>query len=338
MDCSKYSLIDLHLHLDGSLTADSVLKMAEICGEELPSYDRNIIAGMLKCPEDCSDLNDYLKCFDLPLSVLQTEETIEYSVYDLLKRLSEQGLVGAEVRFAPQLHLQKGMTQLQVVQAAVRGAEKAEKETGIISGLLLCCMRGDSNKAENAETVRIAAKLKGDIVVGCDLAGAEALFPTEGFEDIFNIAVDNGVPFTIHAGEAAGTDEIYTAVSFGALRIGHGIRSFDSPATLKMLSENGITLELCPTSNLDTRALDGINSISDYPVKEFFRNNVKVTVNTDDMAVSGTTLEFEYRKLFEYGLITEAQAEETVYNAVNASFLPDGKKQRLIKIVSERLG
>lgn len=330
---AKYALIDLHLHLDGSMTTQEVLEMSKMCTVSLPTTEITELDELLKCPEHCSDLNDYLKCFDLPLKVLQTKETIRFAVASLLKRLANSGLLYAEVRFAPQLHLMKGLSQTQVVESAVEGLHDALSDRGgkFTAQLILCCMRGKDNDTQNMETVRTAESFLGRGVCACDLAGAEGLFKTDRYKGLFQEACRLGVPFTIHAGEAEGVSSVEYAVSYGAKRVGHGIRAFDDERVKRMLSEKGVTLELCPTSNLDTKALNGVTSYEQYPIQQFLKSNVPITINTDNMTVSNTTLRKEFERLFEAGVITTEDAHRLVKNAVDASFQTEEQKAQLLQ-------
>lgn len=337
IDGGKYALIDLHLHLDGSISPDAMIRMAEMSDLQLPTTEHEALAKMLAVPEDCEDLTEYLQCFDLPQQVLQTEETISFSVYDLITRLSEQGLLYAEIRFAPQLHLQKGLTQQEVVEAAIAGLNDATSQTGMKANLILCCMRGQGNEEENLETVRLTKLYLNNGVVACDLAGAEALYPSSDYKDLFQYAKDIGVPFTFHAGEADDSSSVRDGMSFGAQRIGHGIRTFNDEATKKMIYEKDVFLEICPTSNLQTKALQGIENIKDYPLAAFFDSNVAITINTDNMTVSNTTLKNEFEKLLKNNVITPKQAEQVVYNAVNAAFLTQSEKEQLKSLCDKRL-
>ena len=196
-----YGLIDLHLHLDGSLSLESVRDLARMQNIQVEADDEQLLK-LLQVGPDCKDLNEYLEKFAFPCSLLQKPEAITRSVENLRRELKEQGLLYAEIRFAPQLHLLQGLTQRQVVQAAVDGL----KEEGVKANLILCCMRGDRNREENLETIRLTAEFLGKGVCAADLAGAEALFTTEMFVDIFALARELGIPYTIHAGEAAGGD------------------------------------------------------------------------------------------------------------------------------------
>lgn len=243
----NYGMIDLHLHLDGSLSVKTVRELARIQGVEV-SHDDSVLLKRLQVSESCRDLNEYLEKFSFPCSLLQTRNAIEKAVYNLQEELKAQGLLYAEIRFAPQLHTFQGLTQAAVVEAAVNGLEASNFK----ANLILCCMRGDDNYLQNMETVRVAAQYLGKGVCAVDLAGAEALYKTSDFEELFRFAREMGIPFTIHAGEADGPDSVRTAVRFGARRLGHGVRSVEDSALLRCLKETGITLELCPTSNLNT--------------------------------------------------------------------------------------
>ena len=193
---NPYALIDLHLHLDGSLSLASVRELAAMDGISLDD-DRTLLRR-LQVEPDCRDLNEYLEKFDFPCALLQTPAALTKAVSNLRRELARQGLLYAEIRFAPQFHLRRGMTQRQVVAAAAAGLEGA----GVKANLILCCMRVPNSREKNLETVRVAAEFRGKGVCAVDLAGAEALFPTGDFEEEFALARELGVPFTIHAGEA----------------------------------------------------------------------------------------------------------------------------------------
>lgn len=333
----KYALIELHQHLDGSLTPSDVRAMAALSGIELPEMDEATLQTRLSCPEGCKDLNDYLSCFDLPLLVMQRAEAISYAVSAVVGRLADQGLVYGEIRFAPQLHLNQGLTQEAVVQAAIKGLETVLKTRVIQAQLILCCMRGKHNQKANFETVRLAGKYLGQGVGACDLAGAEGIYRTGLFSPVFELARSLGVPFTIHAGEAAAVTSMEAAVAFGASRIGHGIRSYNAPEIQALLKEKQVTLELCPTSNLDTHALEGIHQIQDYPIGVFLKSGVAVTLNTDNPTVSRTTLENEFQQLFACDNIDETQSRVLVKNSVDAAFLPEAQKKALWTLCQARM-
>lgn len=304
--------IDLHLHLDGSLTPAYIIRQAEKQGVELPSYNEEELLEYLRAPRDCKDLNEYLEKFALPCSVMQTEEAVTDAVEDLCRRLKEQGLIYAEIRFAPQLHLQKGLTQRQVVEAAVKGLRVDED---FEAQLILCCMRMADNEEANLETVKVAAEYLKKGVAAADLAGAEGLFATADFAKVFAKARELNVPFTIHAGEAAGAESIRKAIQFGAKRIGHGVRCLEDEELVAYLREQQIPLEVCPTSNFQTRVVEG-----EYPLKTMLEKGLCVTLNTDNMTVSDTTLEREFQIAEKILGLSEAQIQKLKANSVKAAF------------------
>ena len=277
--------IDLHAHLDGCITTEIARKLAALQQITLPAATDEELLSLLSVPDTCENLNDFLKCFDLPLSLLQTEEALEEAVYLILSEMKEDGVIYAELRFAPQLHTQKEMTQETAIHAALRGLKRAP----IPGNLILCCMRGDLNQKENLETLELAKKylVEDGGVVAIDLAGAEALFPTENYEALFAKAREYQIPFTIHAGEAAGPDSMWKALEMGALRIGHGIAAIQDESLIKELVTQKTALEVCVTSNVQTK---GVRSLEEHPVKRLYDAGVHVTLNTDNRTVSGTTL------------------------------------------------
>lgn len=337
IDPSNYALIDLHLHIDGALSPEAVVKMAEMSQTALQTNDILLLEKHLTVNANCKNLNDYLECFEIPISIMQTTESISYAVYDLVKRLDAQGLIYAELRYAPQLHTKKGLTQEEVVTASIDGLNKGLSETSIKAQLILCAMRMEDNHKANLETVQLVSQYLGQGVAALDLAGAEGLFPTEHFKSLFDYANTLDIPFTLHAGEAVGPESVDQAIDFGARRIGHGIRSIEKEKTLKALAEKGIPLEICPTSNLQTKAVPEVFELKDYPLNKLKDAGIKITINTDNPRVSGITLREEFERLFKSNLITEADARDFVTQSINAGFLSDSQKEALRKIAESRM-
>jgi adenosine deaminase len=324
INAKKYAIIDLHLHLDGSMSLECARSLAKKQGIALP--DDKELLSRLRVSDDCRDLNEYLERFDLPLSLLQTAEAISESVERLCNELQSQGLIYAEIRFAPQLHLQKGLTQEEVVLAAIEGLNRSD----FFASLILCCMRGADNREANIETVRLVKKYLEKGVCAVDLAGAEALFPNEGFVDVINYARSLSLPMTLHAGEALGADSVASAIELGADRIGHGVRSIEKTEILKSLAEKKIPLELCPTSNLNTRVFD---DLKDYPIRTFLESGVLITVNTDNMSVSATTLAEEYQRLADALELTEADLKKIALCSISATFLDSKGREKIFDMV-----
>ncbi len=304
--------IDLHLHLDGSLTPAYVIRQAKKQGMELPVWDEKELVKYMTAPVDCKDLNEYLEKFDLPCSVMQTEDAITDAVRDVCGQMETQGLKYVEIRFAPQLHTKKGLTQRLVTEAAIKGLPDGG---ALEAKLILCCMRMEDNEKENMETIRMAKEYLGKGVAAADLAGAEALYPTASFEAVFRKAKESGVPFTIHAGEADGPESIWMALKFGARRIGHGVRCLEDEKLVEYLREHRIPLEVCPTSNFQTKAVKG-----EYPLKKMLEKGLCVTLNTDNTTVSGTSLEKEFNLAVNKLGLTEKEVEILKENAEKARF------------------
>ena len=310
-------MIDLHLHLDGSLRPETV---RELLVEEGIDLSLEEVTGMLTVSKECKDLNDYLRTFEYPVKVLQKAANIERVVMELGMDLHAEGLTYAEVRFAPLLSTEAGLSIDEVVEAAIRGAVAAMDECrGFRMGLILCCMRGDNHEA-NMETVRAAGKYLGDVVCALDLAGAEALYDTELFVDEFRLARELGVPFTIHAGEAAGPESIWKALEMGAKRIGHGIRCIEDDALVEYLARHEIPLEICPTSNMQTRVF---GDMDEYPLKELFLMGVHTTLNTDNRTVSDTDLKAEREFAKKYCRMTDDELDAMEEYSRQAVFLKD---------------
>lgn len=327
INAKKYALIDLHLHLDGSMSLECARSLAEKQGIALP--DDAELLTRLRVSDDCQDLNEYLERFELPLSLLQTAESISESVERLSNELAEQGLIYAEIRFAPQLHLQKGLTQEEVVIAAIDGLSRGK----LSASLILCCMRGASNREQNIETVRLVSKYLGKGVCAVDLAGAEALFPNENFIDVIEYAKSLSLPMTLHAGEALGSESVSSAIELGADRIGHGVRSIENPELLQILSQKKIALELCPTSNMNTRVFE---TMSQYPIRAFLEAGMLITINTDNTSVSATSLANEYQKIADTFSLTESELQTLALNSAYATFLCDVEKEKLVERIKSR--
>ncbi len=320
-------LIDLHLHLDGSLSVKSVKELAALRNIEIPEKEEELLK-LLRVNDDCKDLTEYLEKFAFPGKLLQTKEGLALSVYNLQEELKEQGLIHAEIRFAPQLHTLEGLSQREVIEAAIDGLDRSD----FSAELILCCMRGNDNHEANLETVKLAKDYLGKGVCAVDIAGAEALFPTENFGDLFALARELEIPYTIHAGEADGPKSVWKALEYGTKRLGHGVRSLEDPALIEKIASEGITLELCPTSNLHTCMFP---CIEEYPLRKLMEAGVRVTINTDNMTVSNVTLGSEFRKLIAAFDLTDEEIKNIARNSVRASFASEETKKILLEKIEK---
>lgn len=317
----------LHLHLDGSLRPETVYNWLK---QEENNVTLEEVKEKLMVDKDCRDLNQYLQKFDLPLKVLQTEDHIEQATYELFEDLAKQNVIYAEVRFAPSLHTQEGLSYERVVESAIKGMNRAKKEFKIEGNLLLCCMRGEDNTLSNLTTVATAKKYLNHGVCGLDLAGAEALFPTSEFADIFKVAKEQNIPFTIHAGEAAGPESIKNALRMGAKRIGHGVRCLEDPKLVGELIEKEIPLEICPISNLQTKATG-----EHHPIEELYKKGIKVSINPDNDTVSNTNIIEEYKWVIEHTNLTIDDIANMNKSAIRGAFISPQEKASLIAKLNE---
>lgn len=268
---------------------------------------------------------------------MQTRSDLRVIVRELLQELKGQGLVYAELRFAPQKHTSQGLTQADAVSAALAGLadfydwQRANPAgPDLHSGLILCLMRIPGNDRENAETLRVAKQFLGRGVIGLDLAGAEIpALPNRAYAPFFAQAREWGIPYTIHAGEAMGPDSIREALALGAKRIGHGIRCREDKDLVKRLADEGITLECCATSNLNTKAFD---AYTEYPIKGLLHCGVRATLNTDNMSVSNTNLPKEYARLEKLTGLNRIEEAELYVSAAKAAFCSEAERARLLKL------
>lgn len=313
-------MIDLHLHLDGALVKDDIDYLAKLENVTLPlHYEDHICVNSL-----CTSLNDYLRCFQVSSEVLQTKRALYEATKRTLAHLASQGLVYVEVRFSPQLHTARGLTQEEAVLAVIQ-AEKEMKDQ-IMSGLILCFMRHSLNNAFNYETIRVAKKYLNKGVDAVDLAGAESLYQTEEFAPLFAMVQDDQIPSTIHAGEADGPASVEAALAFHAARIGHGVRAIYSEETMKKIIEKQIPLEVCLTSEVQTKA---VPSLDQHPFRKLMNMGCLLTINTDDPAISNIDLAGEYKLLKDNFSLTKEEAFSLMMNAVECSFRTYDEKKKI---------
>lgn len=313
----------LHLHLDGAIDIDDAFKWVKEDGIKISKKD---LLRELQVDEECHSLNDYLKKFDLPCKLLQTCERLEITSYHLFQKLAKLNVVYAEVRFAPLKHLEKGLTLDDVVISVINGFNKANVESGIMGGIILSLMRGEEYE-KNKKVVDVAKKYLGKGVVGIDLAGAEALYPTKDYVKLFSYAKTLEIPFTIHAGEAAGVESIKAALDIGAKRIGHGVKVIDDEALMERVIKENILLEVCVTSNYQTEAIK-----RRHPIEKLYRKGVKISINTDNDTVSGIDINREYARILQE---TKMDIEDLIkcnINSIPFIFADDKTKNKLLNM------
>ena len=314
MTTTNFPKIDLHLHIDGSLSLPCFQTLASNVG--LSMTDAQIRKAVM-VSNTCQSLPEYLQCFELPTRLLQTEKALTLSTLDLIRNLEAQGLFYAELRFAPQHYTRQGLTQQQTVAAVLKGVDMAKKAGFHIRIGILLCMLVNGSPADNQETAELAVAYKDIGIAGLDLAGPESAVPMSEFESLFHFAYQSGLPFTIHAGECGDYENISCAISFGARRIGHGCAARFSEECMRLLEKEQIILEMCPTSNVQTKA---VPALSEHPIRMFFDRGIAVTVDTDNMTVSDTTLDKEYALLKKQFHFTDQELAKMSQTALRGAF------------------
>lgn len=325
---------DLHCHLDGSLRLDTVLDLARKQGVTLPTFDRAALHGMLAAGDHVASLDDYLRAFDITLSVMQTEAALERSAYELAEDAWHENVRYLEVRYSPLLHIRAGLRPAQVVEAVLRGLRTAKRELGIRYGVILCAIRslGPESSLRIAE---LCVAFKSHGVVGFDLAGSEVNNPAKLHRHAFQLVIDNNINCTAHAGESFGPDSVHQAIhKCGAHRIGHGTRLVESGDLLNYVNDHRIPLEVCPSSNLQTRAA---NSWETHPVDFFVDYGLRVTINTDNRLMSDTTVTKELHLCHQHYGWSLQTIKEIIIAGFKSAFMPYREKADLLREISREL-
>ncbi len=330
----------LHDHLDGGLRPATVIELAGQVGHELPTTDATALGRWFVEAADSGSLERYLETFAHTVAVMQTEPALHRVAYECAVDLAADGVVYAEVRFAPEQHLTRGLTLHQVVGAVLAGfregcAAAADAGTPIRIGTLLTAMR---HQARSMEIAELAVLHRDEGVVGFDIAGAEAGYPPTRHLDAFEYLQRENFHFTIHAGEAFGLPSIWQAIQWcGADRLGHGVRIVDDISGDGQLGrlaayvrDKRIPLELCPSSNVQTGAAA---SIAEHPVGLLRDLRFRVTVNTDNRLMSGTSMSREMALLVEAFGYGWAELQWFTVNAMKSAFIPFDERLVLINEV-----
>ncbi|MBO9523778.1 MAG: adenosine deaminase [Nocardioidaceae bacterium] len=329
----------LHDHLDGGLRPATIVELAAACGHELPATGAEDLGRWFTEAADSGSLVRYLETFDHTVAVMQTADALARVARECVEDLAADGVVYAEVRYAPEQHLEGGLSLEEVVEAVQRGFDEGQEATGIVVRQLLTAMRHQANSREIAE---LAVRYRNQGVVGFDIAGAEAGYPPTRHLDAFEYLQRENAHFTIHAGEAFGLPSIWEAIQWcGADRLGHGVRIIDDITVgadgkpkLGLLAayvrDKRIPLELCPHSNVQTGAAE---SIAEHPIGLLTQLRFRVTVNTDNRLMSGTSMTHEMAALVEafgYGL---DDLQWFTVNAMKSAFLGFDERLTLINEV-----
>ncbi|AAK80946.1 adenosine deaminase [Clostridium acetobutylicum] len=319
--------VELHCHLDGSLRPETVLDLCLKENINIPYENPEDFKSSLKISKNCSSLKEYLEKFYFPIRVMQKKENIYRVTMELLEDSKKDGIEYTEIRFAPFQHTEQDLNENDVVEAALEALQDGESKLGIHSNLILCSLRHDPVE-RSIDLVNLANSYN-EGVCAVDLAGNESDFPPELHKEAFDLAYDNGIKITIHAGETGIAENILKSIKLlHADRIGHGIFAYKSEEILQYVIENQVPLEMCPKSNVDTKA---VKNYKNHPFKKYFDLGVKVTLNTDNRTVSNVSLVDEYLNLaniFDFGI---EEIKTVIRNGISASFATEEFKVNLLK-------
>lgn len=316
---------ELHLHLDGSLRPRTALELAR--GQGLPGVADDVAAmrERLVAPRRCADQAELLRAFDLPITLLQEATALERVSAELVEDVAADGTVYAEVRWAPSLHLERGLALHDGIAAVLRGGTRAAHAAGIHVRYIAVALRTHS-PAIAAEVARTALGFVDAGLSGFDIAGVEAESPDlRIFEEAVAIARGGGLGITCHAGEWGGAAQVWRALELDPWRIAHGAPAADDPALMQELVERDVSLDICPTSNLQI----GLGSADhDAPLPRLLRAGVPVTINTDDRTVSDLTLVRELEGAIRRLGLTPAEVVRAMRRAFAVAFLHHDEELR----------
>ena len=317
---------ELHCHLDGSVRPQTLLELAKEYKVAMPRDDADALRDYMRV-DDARNLEDYLLRFDTTLSVMQTEEALERIAYELAIDVAAEGVRYIEMRYAPPLNTLQGMSLAQAIEAPLRGIAKAEREANVKARVIVCSLRHyDPSLSLELATLAVGYKDRG--VVGFDLAGGEIGNPASRHAAAFEYCTEHGLACTCHAGEGDGPESIRQAVhDCHAHRIGHATRLLEDPELADELHERGISLELCLTSNVQTRVTERYEM---HPLKQFLARGMNVCLNTDNRLMSDTTLVDEYHHAAVSCDCTFDELAGMALDGFRSSFLPDAEKVAMV--------
>ncbi|MFL0179992.1 adenosine deaminase [Mycobacterium sp. SMC-15] len=335
----------LHDHLDGGLRPATVVDIAGQVGYDgLPETDPDELATWFRTRSHSGSLERYLEPFSHTVAVMQTPEALHRVARECVEDLAADAVVYAEVRFAPELHIEGGLSFDEVTDAVLAGFADGERDAAAAGREITvrCLVTAMRHAALSREIAELAIRFRDNGVVGFDIAGAEAGYPPSRHLDAFEYMRDHNARFTIHAGEAFGLPSIHEAIAFcGADRLGHGVRitddiTVDDDGSVRLgrlaaiLRDKRVPLELCPSSNVQTGAVD---SIAEHPFDLLARARLRVTINTDNRLMSDTTMSREMWVLAETFGYGWADLQRFTVNAMKSAFIPFDQRVQIIEEV-----
>ncbi|MEE8425610.1 MAG: adenosine deaminase [Elusimicrobiota bacterium] len=322
---------DLHCHLDGSMRVETVLELAKKHRVRMPADTVEDLRRFVTVSPTCGSLADFLNVFNYIYPLIRDAESVERITYELIEDCAKENIRHVEVRDAPVIHAHEKFTAAQFVEAALKGLRRGLKDFGVTSGFIVGLFRSHSPK-ENRVAFDAVKRfhrpgngLKEPGVVGMDLCGDEARFPTMEFADFYQEARGLGIPTTCHAGETEGTENLHAALELHVGRIGHGTHLFEDEKLLDRVVEQRVPVEVGISSNLLTKS---VARAEDHPIREFHRRGVRVSINTDDRGMIGIDLTHEFETAHKIGFTIE-QLMELSADSVEHLFLPEEDRRKL---------
>lgn len=317
---NNISKTELHCHLDGSVSIELIQQLAR-------EQQVNINIEDIQVDQACESLDEYLKSFDTILKVLQTKDSLEKAVIDVAQQAHHDNIKYIEIRFAPLFHMDKGLNLKEILEAVNNGANKAESLYQIKVNMLVCGMRHHENKT-NIDLFTEVNALKNETrhVVGFDFAGPEEAFPTSAIQEAIQYSSHSSSHLTLHAGECGCIHNIIEGIELGARRIGHGVAAISDNTALEYIKNRNVLLEICPTSNLQTKAIQTLDELN---IRKLIEQDIPFNINTDNRTVSSTNLNTEYELLYNHNLMTIDEIKDINIKAIEHAFLSDNEKENL---------
>jgi adenosine deaminase len=324
---------ELHVHLDGSLRPETMIDLARRNKQKLPSTSPEQLRRFMRV-DDATNLDDYLRRFDITIPLLQTPDAIERVAYEMVEDAARDNLRYIEVRYCSHLSGREGLTQDEVLEAELRGFARGERDFGVIARVINCSLR-QFDPDLSLEIAKHSVGFRDRGVVAFDLAGPEAGRPPARHKAAFDLAAENFLGVTVHAGEAAGADSVAEAIQqCHANRIGHGTRLGESPRLLEYIRDRRIAVEINITSNVQTRV---VNRAAEHPVRRYYDAGLNVTLCTDGWLMAGVTLSDEYWLAYTELGFTRPEIDRLILNGFESAFLPWPEREKLVARVREEL-
>jgi adenosine deaminase len=323
---SELPKTELHVHLDCCLSFDVVSKLR-------PGITRDVFANEFVGPTKYKDLAEFLHIIDNSLALMQSTEGLQLITEDLFRQFERDNVIYAEIRFAPLLHLRKGLTPKHVVKTVEETVSRMIEETGIEARIILCTLRHFSEE-QSMITAKLVEEFKHSTVTALDIGADEAGFPIDNHVSAFRFAKEQGLHCTAHAGEARGADSVWETLKFfEPTRIGHGVRSIEDPRLVDQLIRRNIHLEVCPSCNIQ---IDVFDTYEGHPVDRLLEAGVSVGINTDTRTITDISLTEEYLRLHNTFGWSKEHFLACNRNALKASFLPDTCKKDLLTQLKDK--